>query len=159
MNNLTSNVIDDIFCSCSLKIVAGGQRATNIGFPSDHVHVWIDMSMEDMLGVKPIMATTGPQCPQAHFLPSRDAHNKKAWKQICKEKPLSQLCKLLEILLWLSQPNIKSNATRSCQDAPKLERKQQNNPDACAWGLFLSPPNGPKLASLSQLGAQCHSGI
>ena len=91
MDNASGTVIDGIFCHYLFNVIAGGCGAYNQRIPSDHMHVWVDFKLEEILEVKPTIPKPKAVTLQPSSPPSRDNYNGKSWKRINKEKSMEAL--------------------------------------------------------------------
>ena len=54
IDNTKGKIIDGIFCTTNFSIRQAGYKALNNPFPSDHLALWIDVDIKEILGIHPI---------------------------------------------------------------------------------------------------------
>ena len=91
VDNESNIPIDGVFCSMNLTPMAAGLRKLNEHYKSDHIPLWADFSIAQILGVKEKIPQPKPKSLRIDHPPSRNKLNKKVWKRIFKNKWALQL--------------------------------------------------------------------
>ena len=109
-----------MFCGHSLNTELGGHGAYHQKIPSDHVHLWADFKLEDILGVRPTIPKIKAVTLQASLPPSRNNHNENSWKRIHKDKSVEALEAPMEIPKELLKDHHKKRHNEILAKATKI---------------------------------------